>query len=51
MRVLRIDLEYDGTDFNGFAPQPNARTVGGELERTLARVLGEPVRVTPGARP
>ena len=50
MRVLRIDLEYDGTDFNGFAPQPNARTVGGELERTLARVLGEPVRVTPGAR-
>jgi tRNA pseudouridine38-40 synthase len=50
MRVLRIDLDYDGTDFRGFAPQPGARTVGGELERVLSLVLGEPVRVTPGAR-
>ena len=50
MRVLRVDLEYDGTDFRGFAPQPGARTVGGELERVLMRVLGAPLRVTPGAR-
>jgi tRNA pseudouridine38-40 synthase len=50
MRVLRVDLEYDGTDFRGFAPQPGARTVGGELERVLMQVLGAPLRVTPGAR-
>jgi tRNA pseudouridine38-40 synthase len=49
-RVIRIDLEYDGTDFRGFAPQPGARTVGGELEGILARVCGEAVRVTPGGR-
>ncbi len=49
-RVIRADLEYDGTDYRGFAPQPNARTVGGELERILARVCGETVRVTPGGR-
>jgi tRNA pseudouridine38-40 synthase len=50
VRVLRIELDYDGTDFRGFAPQPGARTVGGELERGLSRVLGENVRVTSGAR-
>ena len=50
MRVLRIDLEYDGTDFRGFAPQPGARTVGGELDAVLSRVLGEVIRVTSGAR-
>src|SRR6266571_5079083 len=50
MRVLRIDLEYDGTDFRGFAPQPGARTVGGELDAVLSRVLGEAIRVTSGAR-
>jgi len=50
VRVIRLDLEYDGTDYRGFAPQRNARTVGGELERILARVCGEGVRVTPGGR-
>lgn len=50
MRVLRLDVEYDGTDFRGFAPQPGARTVGGEIEGVLTRVLGEPARVTAGAR-
>ncbi len=50
VRVIRLDIEYDGTDYRGFAPQPNARTVGGELERVLGRVCGEIVRVTPGGR-
>jgi len=49
-RVIRLDLEYEGTDYRGFAPQANARTVGGELERILARICGEAIRVTPGGR-
>jgi tRNA pseudouridine38-40 synthase len=49
-RNLRADLQYDGTDFRGFAPQPAARTVGGEIERVLAQVLGGPTRVTPAGR-
>jgi tRNA pseudouridine38-40 synthase len=36
---LRIDLAYDGTDFHGWAKQPNLRTVQGELETALAKVL------------
>lgn len=49
-RNLRIDLDYDGTDFRGFVPQPGLRTVGGELQRVLERVLGSPTRVIPAGR-
>jgi len=34
----RARVEYDGTDFAGFAVQPGKRTVQGELERALAQV-------------
>ena len=35
----RIDLAYDGTDFFGWATQPDFRTVQGTLETALATVL------------
>ena len=36
---LRIDLGYDGFSFNGWAAQPGMRTVQGEVEAALERVL------------
>jgi tRNA pseudouridine38-40 synthase len=36
---IRIDLAYDGTDFFGWATQPNLRTVQGTLEDALATAL------------
>lgn len=36
---LRIDCAYDGTDFYGWARQPDRRTVQGEIEQALAMVL------------
>mgnify|MGYP000849953755 FL=1 len=35
----RLDIAYDGAGFSGWAAQPGRRTVQGELETWLARVL------------
>ena len=35
MTVLRLDLEYDGADFHGWAAQPGLRTVEGVLTDAL----------------
>jgi tRNA pseudouridine38-40 synthase len=47
----RARVEYDGTDFAGFAAQPGRRTVQGELERALTRLsAGGRVRVEGAGR-
>jgi tRNA pseudouridine38-40 synthase len=48
--VLRLVLAYDGTDFRGFARQPEARTVQGVLEEALSRVLGTVPRISVAGR-
>jgi tRNA pseudouridine38-40 synthase len=44
-RCARATVEYDGTAFAGSQVQPNARTVQGELEEALNRLIGERIRV------
>jgi tRNA pseudouridine38-40 synthase len=44
-QCVKATLEYDGTAFAGSQVQPNARTVQGELERALNRLIGAPTRV------
>lgn len=39
---MRLDIAYDGTDFAGWAVQPDQRTVQGELERALMTATGSP---------
>jgi tRNA pseudouridine38-40 synthase len=48
--TTRLDLEYDGGDFAGWARQPGQRTVQEELERALATLLREPVALTVAGR-
>lgn len=38
---FRIDLGYDGTDFQGWAKQPGLRTVQGELLLALEKIFGQ----------
>ena len=47
---FRIDLGYDGTDFHGWAVQPQLRTVQGLVEEGLARLCGEAVRTVVAGR-
>ncbi|MFI7127693.1 tRNA pseudouridine(38-40) synthase TruA [Nonomuraea sp. NPDC050153] len=49
---LRLDLAYDGTDFSGWARQPGRRTVQGEIEQALGRILrlGGPATLTVAGR-
>jgi tRNA pseudouridine38-40 synthase len=37
---VRLDVAYDGTDFHGWAAQPDRRTVAGVLAGTLGRLVG-----------
>jgi tRNA pseudouridine38-40 synthase len=48
--TTRLDLEYDGGDFAGWARQPGMRTVQDELERALATLLRTPVTLTVAGR-
>jgi tRNA pseudouridine38-40 synthase len=40
--TARLTIEYDGTDFRGWAKQPGLRTVEEEIERALCTVLRRP---------
>lgn len=45
-----LEFAYAGTDFHGWARQPNAQTVQETLESCLAKLLGHPVEVTGAGR-
>jgi tRNA pseudouridine38-40 synthase len=46
----RLTIEYDGTEFAGWARQPGLRSVQEELERALATVLRRDVALTVAGR-
>jgi tRNA pseudouridine38-40 synthase len=52
----KLTIEYDGTGFAGWARQPQERTVQGELEDVLRKILGptghdgQPLRLTVAGR-
>jgi tRNA pseudouridine38-40 synthase len=48
--TVRLDIEYDGSGFRGWAKQPWLRTVQGEVESALTTVLREPVELTVAGR-
>ena len=50
MARIALGLEYDGTAFSGWQPQPHARSVQGELQRALARSPRIQSRLTAAGR-
>ncbi|KQT74007.1 tRNA pseudouridine(38-40) synthase TruA [Microbacterium sp. Leaf436] len=47
---IRLDIAYDGTNFRGWARQPGLRTVQGEIEEALERILGGDPRLVVAGR-
>lgn len=39
MTVYRVDMAYDGSGFRGYAKQPNVRSVQGDFEAALGRIV------------
>lgn len=50
MTNIRLDITYDGTDYSGFQIQENAPTIQGEIERALAIIYKQPVRLAGAGR-
>lgn len=47
---IAIGIEYDGSRFHGWQSQPSGDTVQDQLERALACIAGEPVRLAAAGR-
>jgi len=47
---LRIDLAYDGTNYSGWAKQPDRRTVQEEFENALSTILQSPIETIVAGR-
>ncbi len=50
MVTLRLDVQYDGTDFHGWQRMPGVSTIQGHLETALATVLRHPVTLDAAGR-
>ena len=50
MRNIRLTIEYDGKDFNGWQKQPNKLNIQGEIERAIEAVTGEQVELIASGR-
>ena len=51
MRNIRLDICYDGTKYRGWQRLANCdNTIQAKLERTLSRILGEPIEITGSGR-
>jgi tRNA pseudouridine38-40 synthase len=49
-RRLRIDLAYDGTNYAGWAKQPDQKTLQGSIEEALAKLVRTPVSTVVAGR-
>jgi len=50
LRTIRLEAEYDGSLFKGFADQPNERTVQGTLKGALEKACGGHIKIAAASR-
>ena len=50
MRNIKLTIEYDGKDFNGWQKQPNKLNIQGTIEQAIKCVTGEEVELNASGR-
>ena len=50
MRNIKLTIEYDGKEFNGWQKQPNKLNIQGEIERAIENITGEKVELNASGR-
>ncbi len=50
MRNIKLTIEYDGKDFNGWQKQPTKLNIQGEIEQAIKEITGEEVALNASGR-
>ena len=50
MRNIKLIIEYDGKEFNGWQKQPDKLNIQGEIEKAIENITGEKVELMASGR-
>lgn len=50
MRNIKLTIEYDGKDFNGWQKQPNKLNIQGTIEKAIEEITGEKIELSASGR-
>ena len=50
MRNIKLTIEYDGKDFNGWQKQPTKLNIQGTIEQAIKQITGEDVELNASGR-
>lgn len=50
MRNIKLTIEYDGKEYNGWQKQPNKLNIQGTIERAINIITGEEPELTASGR-
>lgn len=50
MRNIKLTIEYDGKDFNGWQKQPNKLNIQGEIEKAISNITKEEIELIGSGR-
>ena len=50
MRNIKLTIEYDGKDFNGWQKQPSKLNIQGTIEKAIEKITGEEIELMASGR-
>ena len=49
-RNLKLVIHYDGTNYHGWASQPDMQTIQGKLEEAIEKLTGRTIKINGSSR-